>query len=141
MNEKKPIYSKVEHPDREGTPLYFISVDEGWRSSILCERMYGWAADWLVEQLQGKPFAPITGHESRAHLYGRGEPQVSDDKIEHQWEEYVGRNGWVAHQRHCAVCELYEGDYSRSIPCEGKPHVCSVESGCFRPTPEGDDKP
>lgn len=58
---EKPIYAKAEH-DRSGRPggtqLYFVTCDEGWRSSIVCERMYGWAADWLVEQLQGKPYAP-----------------------------------------------------------------------------------
>lgn len=44
----------------------------------------------------------------------------------HQWE-YTSS----IHQRQCVVCTLWEGDYSRSISCEGKPHVCSVESGCF----------
>lgn len=57
---EKPIYAKAEHERTGGTRLYFITCDEGWRSSIVCERMYGWAADWLVEQLQGKPYAP--GH-------------------------------------------------------------------------------
>lgn len=40
------------------TPLYMVTVDEGWRQSILCTGMYEWAADWLVTELQGRPFAP-----------------------------------------------------------------------------------
>lgn len=56
-SEDHPIYSKVEHEDSGATRLFFITVNEGWRESIVCERMYEWAADWLVEQLQGKPYA------------------------------------------------------------------------------------
>jgi len=37
-----------------------VHCDEGWRTSVVCTGMYEWAADWLVEQLQGKPFAPGT---------------------------------------------------------------------------------
>jgi hypothetical protein len=57
-----PVYAKELDPASKATPLYFVTCDEGWRSSIVCERMYDWAADWLVETLQGKPFAP--GHAS-----------------------------------------------------------------------------
>lgn len=54
---EKPHYAKI--PSSLGaTNLYSITVDEGWRSTIVCSDMYEWAADWLVEQLQGKPFAP-----------------------------------------------------------------------------------
>lgn len=53
-----PVYAKVPHDEGWATQLYFIVCDEGWRSSIVCERMYDWAASWLVEQLQGKPYAP-----------------------------------------------------------------------------------
>lgn len=54
---------------------------------------------------------------------------MSEEKIknEHQWE-YLNK---FSRQRRCEVCTLWEGEYSRSIPCEGQPHVCSVESGCF----------
>ena len=57
---EKPVYSKFKYdPGYEtGTQLFSISVNEGWRQSILCDGMYEWAADWLIEQLQGKPFAP-----------------------------------------------------------------------------------
>jgi hypothetical protein len=55
-----PRYETVREEHTEGTQLYMITVDEGWRSTIVCGGMYEWAADWLVEQLQGKPYAP--GH-------------------------------------------------------------------------------
>jgi hypothetical protein len=54
----EPIYTKVAHNDGWATQLYMIVCDEGWRSSIVCEHMYGWAADWLVEVLGHRPFAP-----------------------------------------------------------------------------------
>jgi hypothetical protein len=58
-SEEHPVYAKVEHdkPNPLSTQMYFVTVDEGWRQMIMCERMYGWAADWLVETLQGQPFA------------------------------------------------------------------------------------
>lgn len=57
-----PRYFKVlyKQPPEHATPLWLISCDEGWRQSIVCEGMYEWAADWLLEQIQGKPFAPMT---------------------------------------------------------------------------------
>lgn len=56
---ERPRYFKVAHEfPNYATPLYFVVCDEGWCQSTVCERMYGWAADWLVETLQGKPFAP-----------------------------------------------------------------------------------
>jgi hypothetical protein len=55
---ERPLYAKLPEPDPGATQLWFITCDEGWRSSIVCERMYEWAADWLVGQLQGKPYAP-----------------------------------------------------------------------------------
>jgi hypothetical protein len=54
----RPHYETVAEEHTEGTQLYMITVDEGWRSTIVCGGMYEWAADWLVEQLQGKPYAP-----------------------------------------------------------------------------------
>lgn len=57
-SEEKPIYAKMSQTSGCGTPFFMITVDEGWRQSIMCGDMYEWAADWLVEQLQGKPFAP-----------------------------------------------------------------------------------
>lgn len=55
--ELKPFYRKNRDTHEGATPTYMIVVDEGWRESILCIGMYEWAADWLVEQLQGKPYA------------------------------------------------------------------------------------
>ena len=54
---EKPVYRKFQtNPETEATKLFGISCDEGWRERILCTGMYEWAADWLVEQLQGKPY-------------------------------------------------------------------------------------
>lgn len=54
-----PVYSKVPDVVTGGrTRFWTIRCDEGWRESIVCTDVYEWAADWLIEQLQGKPFAP-----------------------------------------------------------------------------------
>lgn len=53
-----PIYTKAPHDDGWATQLWFIVCNEGWRESIVCERMYEWAADWLLEVLDRQPFAP-----------------------------------------------------------------------------------
>lgn len=37
-----------------------VRCNEGWRQSIVCTGMYQWAAEWLADELQGKPFAPDT---------------------------------------------------------------------------------
>jgi hypothetical protein len=55
----RPFYSKVDEDRGTATKLFMIVCDEGWRSSIVCNGLYEWAADWLVEQLQGKLFAPV----------------------------------------------------------------------------------
>ncbi len=51
-------YRKVaqEKSGLEGTQLWMIVCDEDWRESIVCKDMYEWAADWLIAQIQGKPF-------------------------------------------------------------------------------------
>jgi hypothetical protein len=54
---ESPFYCKVEE-EHGATPTFMIVCDEGWRENIVCNNMYGWAADWLIEQLQGKPYAP-----------------------------------------------------------------------------------
>lgn len=61
-----PFYYKVAHDDGKATQLYFIVCDEGWRTSILCSQMYVWQADWLVDQLQGKPYPSSRSSESEA---------------------------------------------------------------------------
>lgn len=53
---ESPIYSKVLHNEKSATKWFFIVCDEGWRSSIVCEHMYEWCADWLIELIQGRPF-------------------------------------------------------------------------------------
>jgi hypothetical protein len=55
-----PIYRKVaERDDRPSrTTRYMVVCDEGWRSSIVCEGMYEWSADWLIGVLGHQPYAP-----------------------------------------------------------------------------------
>ena len=53
-----PIYRMLPDPDSGATQLWYIEVDEGWRSSIVCERMYVWAAEWMLIQLGRRPYAP-----------------------------------------------------------------------------------
>lgn len=53
---ENPFYRKVEE-DHGATPTFMVVCDEGWKESIVCNGMYGWAADWLIEQIQGKPYA------------------------------------------------------------------------------------
>lgn len=54
---EKPEYRKVEE-EHGATPTFMVVCDEGWCESIVCNHMYSWAADWLVAQIQGKPYAP-----------------------------------------------------------------------------------
>jgi hypothetical protein len=49
-----PLYTK--HRLGPGSNLWLISVNEGWRSTIVASGMYENTADWLIEQIQGKPF-------------------------------------------------------------------------------------
>ncbi len=53
-----PVYAKVPHAAGRATQLWMITCDEGWRSSIVCERLYEWAADWLLAVLGRRPYAP-----------------------------------------------------------------------------------
>ena len=57
-SEVSPVYKKVSHGDDWATQLYFIVCDEGWRESVVCQYMYDWAADWLIEVVQDRPYAP-----------------------------------------------------------------------------------
>lgn len=56
--EEHPLWLVLPDTDSGATQLWQVVVDEGWRSSIVCSGMYEWAARWLVEELQGRPFAP-----------------------------------------------------------------------------------
>jgi hypothetical protein len=57
-SEAKPEYRKVLEDVSRATPTFLIVCDEGWCEKIVCTGMYGWAADWLLEEIQGKPYAP-----------------------------------------------------------------------------------
>lgn len=63
-----PAYAKILENDGSATARYMIICDEGWRSSIVAEGMYGWAADWLLEIIKGRPYAPTTRPGSRAEV-------------------------------------------------------------------------
>lgn len=54
-NEEHPHYRYQR--EASNVNKFMVICDEGWRSSIVCTGMYEWAAIWLVETLQGKPFA------------------------------------------------------------------------------------
>lgn len=56
-SDVQPEYRKVEEGKGGATNTYMIVCDEGWRESIVCTGMYGWAADWLLRRIQGKPYA------------------------------------------------------------------------------------
>lgn len=57
---ERPVYRKVDQESPGKTKLFLISCDEGWRTSIVCDDMYEWAADWLVGVLGRQPYAPDT---------------------------------------------------------------------------------
>lgn len=46
-----PRYAKALQAESKATAMFMITVDEGWRSWILCTDMYEWAADQLLEVL------------------------------------------------------------------------------------------
>lgn len=53
-----PIYRIMEEGGDDVTKRHMIICDEGWRTSIVCEGMYLWAAEWLVNLLGRSPYAP-----------------------------------------------------------------------------------
>lgn len=61
--EECPIYAAVPPTGVKSqlgrtAPGWAVTCDEGWRVSFVANGMYQWAAEWLAEELQGKPFAP-----------------------------------------------------------------------------------
>lgn len=60
---ERPVYSYQQQMGLETvfkTASFMVICDEGWRQTVVCSGMYEWAAQWLVEQIQGKPYAPDT---------------------------------------------------------------------------------
>lgn len=53
-----PLYEAVPQETTGATQFFMVTCNEGWRSSIVCTGMYPWAARWLVDQIQGRPYAP-----------------------------------------------------------------------------------
>jgi hypothetical protein len=72
--EEHPLYRKVLEDNGYATKTYLVNCDEGWRESIVCTGMYEYVADWLIEQIQGKPFAKL---EKSAALSGAAEQEKS----------------------------------------------------------------
>lgn len=61
VSPESPQYSMVPHGDEpQATIRWMIVCDEGWRTSIVCEGMYEWAAKWLLGVLGRNPYAPET---------------------------------------------------------------------------------
>jgi hypothetical protein len=60
-SEENPNYyvspSKSMKSDATQTDLCMVVCDEGWRQTVVGYDMYRWAADWLVEMIQGIPYA------------------------------------------------------------------------------------
>lgn len=57
-SEECPVYrARPDAPDA-AFAQWMVECDEGWRSTIVGSGMYEWAARWLAETLQGRPFAP-----------------------------------------------------------------------------------
>lgn len=54
----RPTYKKRKQDDTAATNMWMVTCSEGWRTSIVCTGMYEWAADWLLEVLDRRPFAP-----------------------------------------------------------------------------------
>lgn len=48
---EKVYYSKF----KDAGSFWVITWDDGARQGILCTGMFEWQADWLIEQVQGKP--------------------------------------------------------------------------------------
>lgn len=56
-SEAHPFYRRViDSKPTNATTTYMVVCNEGWRESIVCQAVYGWAADWLVDVLQGRPY-------------------------------------------------------------------------------------
>jgi hypothetical protein len=58
------VYSKTLQDEKSATPMYMICVADDPGSDgrqppptqIMCEDMYEWAADWLLEVLENKQY-------------------------------------------------------------------------------------
>jgi hypothetical protein len=50
-SSEEPCYAKLKQNDPAATSMFMITVDEGWRTWILCTDMYEWSADQLLDIL------------------------------------------------------------------------------------------
>lgn len=55
---QRPKYEKRPVTGRGATKFFTVVCNEGWRESIVGTDMYEWCADWLIEVLDRRPFAP-----------------------------------------------------------------------------------
>lgn len=57
LTSQNPRYTMVLQDGDSATDSYMIRCDEGWREMIVCEGMYGWAAEWMLQVLGNRPYA------------------------------------------------------------------------------------
>lgn len=56
---RSPVFEVAQQEFPDGaTPLYMITVDEGWRTYILCTDMYEDKAEWLAQVLNDRGLKP-----------------------------------------------------------------------------------
>jgi hypothetical protein len=72
---ERPEYRKVAEDKGWATQTWMVVCDEGWAEYIVCGGMYEWAADWLIEQVQGKPYATATDANAQKLRAALAEPQ------------------------------------------------------------------
>ena len=56
--EERPIWLATPEDPENWDGLWMVQCDEGWRISIAASGLYRWAAEWMAEVLDEKPFAP-----------------------------------------------------------------------------------
>jgi hypothetical protein len=82
--EERPVYTKLAQERDGATQLWMIGVDEGWRTFILCQDMYEWAADWLLG---------VLGRQPVTHSRSGVEPGPGDGHSEQQDREQAQQHG------------------------------------------------
>jgi len=55
--QEHPVYTMVLEDTGDGADRYMIRCDVGWREIIVCNGMYRWAAEWMLQVLGNRPYA------------------------------------------------------------------------------------
>lgn len=122
---QSPVYRAVLEADSMATKRYMIVCDEGWRESIVCEGMYRWAADWLVEILQGRTYPPgpgagaTIGSTYRTAAVRDGLSQHGHGHVVLRFDGSKARCGGPAICATCAkdAAALQQAEQSNAAPC------------------------